>query len=193
MIEGTLEQPQSKKLELEVEKLELDIEKLRDTNSFDKWLTKLLPIIPVTLGIAAFVFGIIQYNNQQKAALLQQKETSEKSIQQREQEILKPLLDKRLELYFEASGAAATIAVSEDIVEKSKAEAKFKQLYIGQMVIVEDAKVENGMVEFYKCLTGQDQCEKPELQKRSLSLASRMRESVGNSFNITLQDLKGKY
>lgn len=200
MTDEPIEPAQARKLELEIEKLEIDIEKLKESKFFDKWLSKIIPILPFLLGAAAFIFGVYQYNKQQEAALFQrqmaleqQAREAQTSAQQRQLEIIKPFLEKQSALYFEASNAAATIATATDSKERSKAEHKFRELYTGQMVVVEDPGVESAMINFHMCLVAEPQCDESEMKIRSLSLASSIRESLKTSFGLSLQDLKGKH
>lgn len=184
---------QQQKLELEIRKLEFDVESLGSTSFQLEKIMRFIPLITVIIAVAGFWFTIRQYNTQQAAAAKQQQQASDKLAADREQALLKPVWDKRLELYFAASEAAATIALSKDKAERDKAEAKFLQLYAGPLIIVEDTDVEGAMIKFRSCLTGQEACDEAELQRRSQALASRARDSIGKSYNIRLGDLKGKY
>jgi hypothetical protein len=149
---------------------------------------EILSIIPPFLGVAVFLFGIYQYRIQQKAAREQQEVASDRNIEQRQLEVIKPFLTKRTELYLEASASAARIAVSTDTEERLKAEAKFWELYVGQMVIVEDSEVANAMVDFGASLKKTER-DKLEIWNRSLFLATSMRNSISKSFQLDLQDL----
>jgi hypothetical protein len=184
---------QLQKLELEVKKLKFDVENLESKSFQLEKIVKFLPLITVIIAVAGVWSTVRQYNLQQEAAATQQKAAAEKLAADREQALLKPVWDKRLELYFTASETAATIALSKDKAERDKAEAKFMQLYSGPLIIVEDEDVETAMINFHKCLIGQDACDQSELQRRSHTLASKARGSIGKSFNIKLGDLKGKY
>ncbi len=184
--EKTLAGAQLQKLELEIKKLKYDVESLGSKSYQLEKVIKFIPLITIIIAVAGFWLTVHQYNTQQAA-------TAEKLASDREQALLKPVWEKRLELYFTASETAATIALSNDKTERDKAEAKFMQLYAGPLVIVEDADVEGAMINFHSCLTGKDACDQPELQRRSLTLASKARDSIGKSFNVKLGDLKGKY
>ncbi len=202
--EKTLAGAQLQKLELEIKKLKYDVESLGSKSDLLEKVIKFIPVMTILIAVAGFWLTVIQYNTQQtearkqQAAMAeqynaQQAATAAQQASDREQALLKPVWEKRLELYFTASETAATIALSNDKTERDKAEAKFMQLYAGPLVIVEDADVEGAMINFHSCLTGQDACDQPELQRRSLTLASKARDSIGKSFNVKLGDLKGKY
>lgn len=184
---------QLRKLELEIKKLTFDVESFGSKSFQLERVMRFIPLVTVIIAVAGFWFTVRQYNTQQAAAAKQQQQAADKLASDREQALLKPVWDKRLELYFAASEAAATIALSKDKAERDKAESKFMQLYAGPLIIVEDTDVEGAMIKFHSCLTGQDPCDEAELQRRSQALASRARDSIGKSFNIKLGDLKGKY
>lgn len=184
---------QLRKIQLEIRKLEFDVDSLGSTSSQAEKFMRFLPLVTVLIGVAGFWFTVHQYNKQQAAATKQQEDAAVKLAADREQALLKPFLDKRLELYFAASEAAASMALSKDKDERDKAESKLAQLYAGTLIIVEDQEVEGAMLKIYKCITGQDQCDEAEKQRRSQALASRARDSIGKSYNVKLQELKGKY
>ncbi len=104
----------------------------------------------------------------------------------------KPFWERQLALYVEATSAAATLASSSDIEMKSAAEATFWRLYFGPLAIVEDEGVEAAMVKLGRCLQLQDY-DKGELEKLSLALAHACRDSIGNTWSMTLPELKGRY
>jgi hypothetical protein len=184
--ERTLAEAQLLKLKLEIRKLQFDVDSLGSTGFQVERVVRFIPLITVIIAVAGFWFTVHQYNQQQRAA-------ADKQAADREQSLLRPVWEKRLELYFTAAEAAATIALSSDKTERDRAEAKFSQLYAGPMIIVEDAEVEQAMIRFNNGLTGHDSCDQSELHSRSLKLASAARTSIGHSFNIKLGDLEGKY
>lgn len=195
---------QLQKLQLEIKKLKFDVEHLGGTSSQAEKFMRFLPLVTVLIAVAGFWFTVYQYNRQQaaaakqqldaaNAAAKQQSDAAYKLATQRKQDLLKPFLDKRLELYFAASEAAANMALAKDKSERDKAEAKLVQLYAGTLIIVEDLEVEKAMKKIYQCITGEDQCDDAEKQRRSQALASRARDSIGQSYNLELEQLKGKY
>jgi hypothetical protein len=120
-----------------------------------------------------------------------------KSNDAREMEFRRPFWEKQINLYFEASSAVSVMANSTDISEKRKAEEKFWQLFYGPLVIVEDANVEKAMIaistHLNDCRADPDSCQDYRLKNLSLSLASTCKESIGRSWKIKLEQLKGKY
>ncbi len=182
----TLADAQLRKLQLEIKKLSFEAESLGNKRFQADKVMKFVPLVTVIIAVAGFWFTVHQYNDQQAAA-------ATKQAADREQALLKPVWDRRLELYFSASEAAATMALSKDKTERDKAESKILQLYAGPLIIVEDPDVEVAMIKIYKCVTAEDSCDDAEKQRRSQALASRARDSIGKSYNIRLGDLKGKY
>jgi hypothetical protein len=63
-------------------------------------------------------------------------------------EATRPLLEKRLQLYVEATTAAAIIATSKDVNEVTKAKEQFLRLKHGPMTLVQDFRVWLSMGEF---------------------------------------------
>jgi len=76
-------------------------------------------------------------------------------------EAQKPFLDKRLQLYLDATTAAATIATSKNESEVEKAKEQFWKLYLGPMIVVQDPTVENPMRQFADCLQDSKKCDAP--------------------------------
>ena len=191
--QAAMAEAQLEKIQLEIRKLKFDVAGLGSPSSKAEKFMRFLPLVTVLVAVAGFWFTVHQYNNQQAAAAKQQAEAAAKMAADREQALLKPFLDKRLELYFAATEAAATMALSKDKAERDKAEAKLIQLYAGTLIIVEDAEVEKAMLKIYQCITGQDACDEAEKQRRAQALASRARDSIGQSYNVKLDQLRGKY
>src|SRR5580698_7105362 len=64
------------------------------------------------------------------------------------------IFQKQADLYFEASKCAATIATSADPAVVDAAKARFDELYYGELVVVEDRRVELAMIAFDEGLKG---------------------------------------
>jgi hypothetical protein len=191
--QSAMAEAQLEKIQLEIKKLKFDVESLGSTSFQAERFMRFLPLVTVLVAVAGFWFTVHQYNKQQAAAAKQQADAAAKLAADREQDLLRPFMQKRLELYFTAADTAATIALSKDKAQRDQAESKFMQLYAGSLVIVEDEAVERAMIDFHKCLTGQESCDVNELQRRAQAIASRARDSIGKSYNIKLGELKGKY
>ncbi len=186
------------KLRLENERLSLEIESLKRGRNHLIALTDYIPLITVLVTIAGFSFGIYQYRAQQienriseETLARQEREAREAQAQKdndtAQRDFMKPLLEKQLSLYFEASSAVSTIATTADSSEREKATNTFWHLYYGPLVIVETEKVSGAMKRFGKCL-GEDSCSKDEMNKRSLALATALQEAMLKSWNLKPED-----
>jgi hypothetical protein len=78
------------------------------------------------------------------------------------------IFQRQASLYFDAAQAAATIALAASdnkIVDQkslNEAKARFKELYLGQLVLVEDRRVELAMIAFGRCLdSATGTCKRP--------------------------------
>jgi len=136
-------------------------------------------VIPWLLSIVTILVGIWQFSSQQGQSNRQ------------------PFLEKQLEIGFEATTAAATLASETDPVEWEKARKAFWRLYWGSLSIVEDRRVENAMAAL-----GQIVPERPDpfaalpmeaLQLPSLELAHAIRDLMISSWKIDLPDLQVEY
>lgn len=189
------EEAQSEKLKLETEKLKLEIERLKREGARVRSMSSYVPLISVLVTVAGLGFGIYQYRAQQ----IQNRESQERlANQEREartaqsvkdkdnaqREFMKPLLEKQLALYFEASSAAATIARTTDQLKKKKAIDNFWRLYSGPLVIVESMEVSGAMKRFSRCVDGTEMCDQAEMNDRALALATAFQKSMLRSWNL---------
>ncbi|MEW6211172.1 MAG: hypothetical protein AB1631_22595 [Acidobacteriota bacterium] len=183
------------KLRLENERLSLEIASMKRGRSRLIALSDYIPLLSVLVTIAGFGFGIYQYRAQQienrkSQEMLAQQEREDREAQLQkdkdtaQRDFMKPLLEKQLSLYFEASSAVSAIATSSDPAEREKATNTFWRLYYGPLVVVETKEVSNAMQSFAKCLSGQEPCSRAELNKRSLALATSLQESMLKSWNL---------
>jgi hypothetical protein len=180
------------KLRLEVQKLQIEIasaEKLQRLNMF----LQLLPTVTVLVAVLGLVFTVWQYRSEQqerRTAIeaqsakdkVERDERARKDGDAAQREFMKPLIEKKQALYFEASAAAATIASSSDVRERSKARDTFWRLYYGPLVMVESTEVSGAMKHFGGCL-GRVQCSADEIKNRSLALASALETSMLKTWN----------
>ncbi len=94
-------------------------------------------------------------------------------------------------LYFDASRAAATLATSNDGKALKDAGERFRQLYWGELVVVEDRRVELAMIAFQRCLISKAKdkgadCERSPVNQRGQSIDI---EKLNAEVPPTLQDL----
>ncbi len=204
-----------KSLPLADQKLSLEINQLENPTGTEK-ASKFIPVISSMITVLGFFVGLWQYHEQQvlaNQALLKQQDTANKELLKQQavankdflQQKMKqdyerfiPFSEKQIQLYFEASEAAATIATSSDADAKSRAKSRFWILYWGPLAIVEDAGVKTtdqtvvkqSMVNFGHCLNEPGTCTVSELKIRSLNLAYACRESLANTSDVRFANLK---
>lgn len=183
------------KLRLENERLSLEIASMKRGRNRLISMTDYIPLITVLVTIAGFGFGIYQYRAQQienrlSQEMLARQEREDREVQLQkdkdtaQRDFMKPLLEKQLSLYFEASSAVSTIASTTDASEREKATNTFWRLYYGPLVVVETKKVSGAMERFGNCLTGEESCSKNEINNRSLALATTLQEALLKSWNL---------
>ena len=115
------------------------------------------------VGVLASAWWTVHSYNQNRALeLAQQKYTQQKDEEARTKDQNAIVFQHQATLYFDAAQAAATIATAMDptaldrnaITPKAlkDAQERFVQLYWGELVIVEDRRVELAMIAFQRCL-----------------------------------------
>lgn len=117
------------------------------------------------LALLGFIWAIYEYTD-----------TARMSANVRVIEAAKPLNDKRFELYVEVTKLASVIATSGNQAVVEESVARFKQLYWGELGLVEGKEVTKAMVQFK---AGLDEGAQPEtLQGLSLALAQACRDEL---------------
>ncbi len=106
-----------------------------------------------------------------------------------------PFLERQLTLYLEASASAAKIATLSDGSEREAAKQRFRELYWGELAVVEDPGVERAMVAFGTVLRSEqaNQPNSDSLLRAALDLAHAARDSLKTSWDAdlgTLQNLR---
>lgn len=178
---------------------------LNDCGGFlDKTRAKNWDLIVKIVGLIALVasglWTLYKFRDDRRVDLDNQAAAQRTEAKLRIDELNRFVFERQAGLYFEAAQAASTIATSDNKAEKKAASDKFYELYFGQLVVVEDRRVELAMIEFSRCLnqngagcsrtinTSQD--EKPlspelvaqlgpaTLSNLSLELAACMRSSL---------------
>ena len=199
------------KLEHEVELLKEELAAIRSEGKLAKGIKRFQPLAAALVGVAGFVFGVVQYTNAESSRLAQQKKAEEDRLAQqkeaeanraREQEAAnatfqrtlkretaRPLWEKRLALYIDAATATATIATKPDGPDRKAAEERFWVLYYGPLATVEDIESTDGaknitgaMVSFGAAL--KNGADKDKLQGLSLALAHAVRKAITPGFDV---------
>jgi hypothetical protein len=147
-------------------------------------IAQFTPLVTGLVAVLGFPFGVFQYRKQQKL-------NRDAAAESRDREFYRPLWEKQLALYFDASEAAATIATSSDPEARRQAEAKFWMLYSGPLVVVESPEVSGAMKNFGKCLEDET---RGGIQELSLALASAFQISLTHGADLRLVEFsKGKF
>ena len=132
-----------------------------------------LKIVGFCVALGGLVLGAANYL-----------ETARKDAETRRLEARKHFLSRQLELYTDATRAAAKLATSSpDSEDFTDAAGRFWELYWGELAMVEDHQVEAAMVAMGRCLQGDcSGCGK--LAQCSLNLAHACRRSLAESWGV---------
>lgn len=139
-----------------------------------------LKLLSPLLAVAAFFWGIYTYRDTVHQQLAGAEADARRTGETRRIEATRPYLDKQLALYTEATKVTATIATSTNSKEIEKATKRFKELYWGELALVERSAVEGAMASFQKALDtkqGQD-----TLAPLALNLAHACRDELAASW-----------
>ncbi|MCH7962536.1 MAG: hypothetical protein IH852_01205 [Bacteroidetes bacterium] len=110
-----------------------------------------------------------------------------------EKQFKKPYWENKLKIYLEVADVISSIAELNEGPEREKTIQKYWTLYFGKLAVVEDPVVEMLMIGFSNCLDGTSECNKCELRKRALQTSHAMREALGKSWDMDLEELEGYY
>jgi hypothetical protein len=147
-----------------------------DTGALQRWAI----IIPLVIAALSFAWGVYQYFRGEQAKQEQLERERSAEADRRRIEATRPFLELQLQLYTDASKSAAVIATSDGAQEVAKARGRFKELFWGELALVEDPPVEAAMVRFQRAL--ENGGSRADLQQLSLQLAHACRESLAKSW-----------
>jgi hypothetical protein len=139
-----------------------------------------LKLLSPLLAVAVFFWGIYTYRDTAQQQLAREEADARRTAETRRIEATRPYLDKQLALYTEATKVTATIATSADSQEIEKAKKRFRELYWGELALVERSDVARAMVAFREALDtkkGQD-----ALAPLALDLAHACRDELAASW-----------
>ncbi len=174
--EGTLRlgQVRLEQVRLENEKLKLELSELKTVKPWYHKLTQMVPMITAIVALAGFLWGVVQYRDQ-----------NTKNRETQEREFMKPWLESQRQIYSQALSAVATIANSADPEEQKGATEQFWRLYQGKMIPVETMSVSGAMVRFGRCLDGSETCGPDKMNSRCRVLGTAMAESMAATAKMT--------
>jgi hypothetical protein len=90
------------------------------------------------------------------------------------------IFQRQAALYFDAAQTAATIAISKDPQKLAPALERFNELYAGEMVIVEDRRVELAMIAVHNCLPDNAKmCVRPTKNQNNKDIDAKKLELLG--------------
>lgn len=170
-------------LELRLEKMRLEITELKRRQAWDRRVGRLLPIISALVPVLALVFAVQQFANQQNLTRDAMKRQAESERIAAERAFMQPVLSRQMNIYFEASAAAAKIASTQDSADKKKAQETFWELYWGPLVMLESQPVSGAMKSFGACLAESPRCQ--ELKQRALALSSTLQSDLFESWKLS--------
>lgn len=143
-------------------------------------LELLLKMISPLLAVAVFFWGIYTYRDTANKTAEREAAEAQRTAETRRIEATRPYLDKQLELYTEATRVTATIATSPDAEEVRQASKRFRELYWGELGLVERGSVAGAMIAFRQALdAGSDQA---VLKPLALKIAHACRDELALSW-----------
>lgn len=164
----------------EIEKLGLEIKSLKKADK--KWyvLIQYLPLTTVLVALAGFIFGIIQYKDQQQ-----------KDRVIREKEFKIKYWEKQLDVYINISQSAARLATLDNAEDREKEYQRFRELYYGNFLMVADEQVARTAKTFFQNYIDyrNDPRKQVGVQLSSKALANACRKSLGQSWDVPLNNL----
>src|SRR5882757_604759 len=140
-------------------------------------------LFPIAASLATAIWVVNGYFDQQKASLEQQR-TAEVA---RASEARKPFYEKQLTLYFEAARVAGALATLDPKSSQwADTKQRFYALYWSELSMVEDSRVEYGMVNFETTLANfdKDGSLRADVQRQSYCLAHALKDSISENWSI---------
>lgn len=180
------------------------MEDIIDNSSPKNW-DLIVKVVGLIALMASGFWTLYKFRDDRRVDLEHRHDADVKDDKAREQEFNKYVFERQTDLYFEAARTAASIASSENRESVKKATDRFYELYWGELVVVEDRRVELAMIAFNECLDiggkdchrsiPKDQDEKtsqkifsqlgpPALKNLSLELAACLRSALTHDRQI---------
>ena len=148
-------------------------------NRQDRFET-LLKLLSPLLAVAVFFWGIYTYRDTARQNFEKEQAADKRTADTKRIEATRPYLDKQLALYTEATKVTATIATSHDQEEIKRATKRFRELYWGELALVERDNVALAMVAFREALDADSKQE--ALARLALNLAHACRDELALSW-----------
>jgi hypothetical protein len=147
--------------------------------------------------LASAYWTVHSYNQSRASELVQQQYTQKQDEQARTKDLNAFIFQHQATLYFDAARSAATLADALDPYSDNrtaidaktlKAEReRFDQLYWGELVVVEDRRVEMAMIAFRECmLLDGKKCESPTKDQYSKDIDPAVLKKAGSPLLVNL-------
>ncbi len=112
----------------------------------------LLKVVGLIALIVSGTWTLYKFRQDRNVDLTHQREAEKMDESAKLQELNRFIFERQASLYFDAARSAGTIATSHNKATREAAIERFYQLYFGDLVVVEDRRVELAMIEFSRCL-----------------------------------------
>jgi len=152
-----------------------------------------------TLGaLGTFCWTVYTWRQKTKQEITANAAEARRSNRARILEAQKPFLERQLQLYTEVTRAAAVIATSDDRQLVQRQLQRFKELFSGELALVENEQVATAMQNFRRAIAGLERLSAPTdgspphgadmeregLLQLSLNLAQACRDSLAKSWHV---------
>lgn len=171
------------------QKVMLEVAELRWKVGRTYKVVQSISIVTTVLAVAAFLLSLYQISSENANARKAEAEA-------RNREYRKPVWERQLAVLFEVSDAAAKIATSSpEDPERKRAEARFRQLYWGPVVLAENKELKDELVKFKNCLDGfssdcaTEETKSDRLRDLSIILTNKCRVAIASTWEVSLANL----
>lgn len=186
-------------MENEATKAQLEVEKMRfevlDLKYKCSRLQRILSIAAIFFTIAGLSIGgctlWLDYKDRQKEMVIQEQKRKDEA----KLTFGKSLLEKHLNVYLDSVDAISKIATASSPESRKSAEEKFRQLFNGSMILVEDTELTKSKVAVLDCINEVERvCAESEsgkiarMEELSQSFAINVKKSLSEQWGIDLKD-----
>lgn len=194
-VERALQLAQLEHLQLENEVLRSNQRIGRSPKSIPKLVSDWTPVFSAIGAVAAFLWGVHQYQVEQQKNRTQAEaqrasdiEAQKRELAARQREFMKPWLESQRQIYLEALSTAARVISPVSSDDRKQAVEQFWQLYHGKMIVLETERVANEMIHFGECLDRGEACDKKEMIHQLHRLGTAMAESMAATGGMSYEE-----
>ena len=136
-----------------------------------------LQVVTVVLSVGSAALTYYWHKQDEQARAVEQSRHEKEQLANVQRELRRPYEEKQLNLYLDAARVLAHLA-SNSPVDQDKAEARFWELYWGELAFVESPAVKGLMVDYCKAKFGEDKCAhsktpQTEPEKAAIDMATK--------------------